>query len=104
MPMTKKVLEKSLPGEDLVEQGLADLAEDRITDLALLVLIAAPRLKRLGIDVPDRTFPLPHEHHLYDRLEQRLGTAAHSQYNSLIRRIVSYSRALEREQTSRAAS
>src|SRR5882672_2885188 len=104
MPVTKKVLEKSLPGEDLVEQGLADLSENRITDLALLVLIAAPRLKRLGIDVPDRPFPLPHEHHLYDRLEQRLGNAAHSQYNSLIRRIVSYSRALEREQTSQMAN
>ena len=102
--MKKQVPEKSLPGEDLVEQGLADLAENRITDLALLVLIAAPRLKRLGINVPDRPFPLPYEHHLYDRLAQRLGNDAHSQYNSLIRRIVSYSRALEREQTSRAAS
>ena len=99
MPMTKKTPETSLPGEDLVEQGLADLAENRITDSALLVLIAAPRLKRLGIDVPDRSFPLPHEHHLYDRLAQRVGNAAHSQYNSLIRRIVSYSRALEREKT-----
>ena len=100
MPTTKKVPEKFLPGEDLVEQGLADLAENRITDLALLVLIAAPRLKRLGTNVPDRPFPLPHEHHLYDRLAQRLGNDAHSQYNSLIRRIVSYSRALEREKTS----
>ena len=102
--MTRKNLERILPGEDLVEQGLADLAEDRITDLALLVLIAAPRLKRLGIDVPDRPFRLPHEHHLYDRLEQRLGKDAHSQYNSLIRRIISYSRALEREQSWKAAS
>ena len=98
--MTKKVLEKSLPGAELVEQGLADLAENRITDSALLVLIAAPRLKRLGIDVQERPLPLPHEHHLYDRLAQRLGNDAHSQYNSLIRRIVSYSRALEREKTS----
>jgi hypothetical protein len=32
-------------------------------------------------------------------LEQRLGAAAHSYYNSLIRRIVSFARALEREQS-----
>ena len=88
-----------LPGEDLVEQGLADLAQDRLTENALLVLIAAPRLKRLGISVPDRRWPQSFEHELYDRLEERLGAGAHSHYNSLIRRIVSYSRALERERS-----
>ena len=88
-----------LPGEDLVKQGIADLALDRVTDLSLLVLIASPRLKRLGIQIPDRPFPRPWEHTLYARLHQRLGAAAHSYYNSLIRRIVSYARALEREQS-----
>jgi hypothetical protein len=88
----------ALPGEDLVQQGLADLAEDRTTDFALLVLIAAPRLKRLGIRVPERPSTQSHEHQLYDQLEERLGSAAHSYYNSLIRRIVSYAHALEREQ------
>jgi hypothetical protein len=88
-----------LPGEELVEQGLADLAQNHLTDLSLLVLIAAPRLKRLGIRVPNAAFPKPYEHQLYARLDQRLGTSAHSYYNSLIRRIVSYERALEREQS-----
>ena len=91
--------EGSLPGEALVEQGIADLSGDRVTDFSLLVLIAAPRLRRLGIQVPDRPFPRPFEHELYARLDQRLGPAAHSYYNSLIRRIVSYARALEREQS-----
>ena len=86
-----------LPGEELVQEGLADLAHDRITDLSLLVLIAAPRLKRLGIEIPDRPHSKPYEHELYDRLEERLGAGAHSYYNSLIRRIVSYARGLERE-------
>ncbi|MBM3841110.1 MAG: hypothetical protein FJ398_24775 [Verrucomicrobia bacterium] len=90
--------ESSLPGEDLVQQGLADLGAGRVTEPALLVLIAAPRLRRLGILVPDLARPRPYEHDLYALLEQRLGTAAHSYYNSLIRRIVSYARALEREQ------
>ena len=88
-----------LPGQELVDQGLADLAQDLITDCALLVLIAAPRLRRLGIDVPERAFPEPCEHLLYDRLDERLGLGDHSHYNSLIRRIVSYARALEREQS-----
>jgi hypothetical protein len=47
--------------------------------------------------VPVRHFDKPVEHLLYERLEDRLGTAAHSHYNCLIRRIVSYERALERE-------
>ncbi len=88
-----------LPGEDLVEQGLADLAQGRVTDYSLLVLIAAPRLRRLGISIPKPAFTGPYEHKLYERLDQRLGTAAHSYYNSLLRRIVSYARALEREQS-----
>ena len=87
-----------LPGADLVEQGLADLASGRVSDASLLVLIAAPRLKRLGVQVPERSPQQPYEHQLYARLEERLGAGAHSHYNSLIRRIVSYARSLEREQ------
>lgn len=87
--------DKSLPGEDLVEQGLADLAQNRMTEYSLLLLIAAPRLRRLGLEIPPRPFPRPYEHTLYGCLEERLGAGAHSYYNSLIRRIVSYARALE---------
>ena|SRR5256885_13021257 len=87
-----------LPGADLVEQGLTDLAQGRVSDASLLVLIAAPRLQHLGVQVPERSSQEPYEHQLYARLEERLGTGAHSHYNSLIRRIVSYARSLEREQ------
>jgi len=97
--MTKKPSEPLLPGQELVEQGLADLSQNQVTDCSLLLLIAAPRLRRLGIQIPDRSSPQPYEHQLYARLDERLGTAAHSYYNSLIRRIVSYARALEREQS-----
>lgn len=93
-----------LPGADLVAQGLADLAQKRPTELAFLVLIAAPRLRSLGISVPDPGFPRPSEHQLYNLLEQHLGPGAHSGYNSLIRRIVSYARTLEREQSRRERS
>ena len=97
--MKNEDLEASLPGEQLVQQGMADLSGDRVTDFSLLLLIAAPRLRRLGIPVPQTSFPGPYEHQLYARLDQRLGAAAHSYYNSLIRLIVSYARALEREQS-----
>ena len=90
--------EPTLPGQDLVERGLADLSQDRVSEASLLVLIAAPRLRRLGISVPNQPLPRRWEHDLYARLDERLGAAAHSYYNSLIRRIASFARALEREQ------
>ena len=97
--MTTTRPESILPGAELVEAGLADLALGRETDNALLVLVAAPRLRGLGIPVPASTSATPSEHRLYSRLEERMGTAAHSHYNSLIRRIVSFARALEQEQS-----
>jgi hypothetical protein len=98
--MKSKNPEALLPGEELVEEGLADLAENRMSEAALLVLVASPRLKRLGLKIPVVDLPQPWEHRLYELLEDRLGTGAHSHYNSLIRRIVSYSQALERERPS----
>ncbi len=97
--MSTEETEPVMPGQELVRQGLADLAQGRVTDESLLVLIAAPRLRRLGHKIPELDLPRPYEHQLYARLEQRLGPAAHSYYNSLIRRIVSYEHALEREQS-----
>jgi hypothetical protein len=91
--------ECSLPGEELVTEGLADLAAGRETDCSLLLQVAAPRLGRLGIRIDVPASPTPREHMLYERLEQRLGSAAHSYYNSLIRRIVSFARALEHQES-----
>ena len=54
------------PGGSLVRQGLEDLAAGRETDAALLVLVGAPRLMRLGISVP--TGPARVEHRLFERL------------------------------------
>jgi hypothetical protein len=82
------------PGADLIEQGLRDLRDARDTDAALLVLIGAPRLRRLGIDVPADAQAHP-EHRLYLRLAAVDPAAAHSRYNALIRRLVSFERAAE---------
>ena len=85
-----------LPGAELVLAGMREIQYADPTECALLVLIAAPRLRRLGLDVPERNdIPRPYEHELYALLERTHGKAAYSRYNSLLRRLASFSRALE---------
>ncbi len=82
-----------LPGAELVTRGLADLARGIRSVPALLVAIGAPRLRALGVDVPSFDGSGP-ERRLYDLLAETEGDAAHSRYNALIRRLVSFERAL----------
>lgn len=82
-----------LPGADLVDAGLRDLAEGRLSDEALLVLLAAPRLARAGIPVPAAPPGLDPSHALYESLQAALGDRAHGRHHALQRRIVSYARA-----------
>lgn len=83
----------ALPGEEIVAQGLADLAAGQESIPALLVAIASPALQVAGITVPT-TVTEPNLR-LYRLLQLTHGDAAHSQYNALIRRMVSYQRALQ---------
>jgi hypothetical protein len=83
-----------LPGEDLVRKGLRDLDHEIESIEALLVQIGASKLRSLGVDVPMATSTVPPEHRLYARLEEESGPAAHSRYNALLRRLVSFERAL----------
>ena len=83
----------SLPGADLVEKGLADLGMGVESAEAWLVLIGAPRLRELGLDVPAHPAACP-EHELYFVLCDSHGDGAHSQYNALVARLVSFERAL----------
>jgi hypothetical protein len=81
-----------LPGHDLIAQGLDDLAAGAETAAALLVSIGAPRLGQLGLHVAD---PIPgSEHRLYALLSRTDPDSAHSRYNALVRRLVSFERAL----------
>ena len=82
-----------LPGAELVDRGVADLAEGVESIESLLVSIGAPRLERLGMTVP-RPLPSP-EHRLYELLATEDADAAHGRYNSLVRRLVSFERAAE---------
>jgi hypothetical protein len=85
---------EALPGGDLVRDGLADLARGVESVSALLVSIGAPRLRRLGLPLPQTVIPSP-EHRLYELLAGDDPDAAHSRYNALVRRLVSFERAVE---------
>ena len=85
---------QDLPGHDLIESGLDDLAKGRESIPALLVSIGAPRLRSAGVPVPERIIPSP-EIRLYEKLSETDPDAAHSRYNALIRALVSFERAAE---------
>ncbi|HEX3130550.1 MAG TPA: hypothetical protein VH394_24645 [Thermoanaerobaculia bacterium] len=84
----------ALPGGDLVQEGLADLDRGVETIPALLVWIGAPRLRRLGLTVPESPYEIP-EHRLYEFLAESDSDSAHSRYNALIQRLVSFENAAE---------
>ena len=83
----------ALPGNDLIVMGVEDLVHQRHTIPALLVAIGAPKLRSLGLEVPEN-LPSTPEHLLYDLLSDSDPDSAHSKYNALIRRLVSYERAM----------
>ncbi len=86
------VFHLDLPGSDLIVAGVRDLERGVASVPALLVSIGAPRLAALGVRLPH---PLPDpEHTLYESLRQADADAAHARYNALIRRLVSFERAL----------
>jgi hypothetical protein len=80
------------PADDLVSAGIDDLSRGTESVAALLVSIGAPRLRALGVSLPP-TIDAP-ELRLYERLREMGPDAAHSRYNALIRRLVSFERAV----------
>ena len=87
-----------LPGADLVEAGIAALQRREFTVEALLVAVGAPRLRSAGLALPEATDePESPELALYAALCTQKGDA-YSRYNALIRRLVSFERALETAQ------
>ena len=83
----------SLPGSDLIVAGIRDLESEKETLAALLVAIGAPKLRSLGLELPP-DLPSNPEHRLYDLLSASEPNSAHSKYNALIRRLVSFERAI----------
>lgn len=74
-----------------MKRGAEDLDAGHESVEALLVSIGAPRLRTVGIEL---STPIASpEHKLYALLANEKGDAAHSAYNALIRRLVSFERA-----------
>ena len=85
-----------LPGAELVAAGLADVAAGRESVAGELVKLGSPRLRECGVDVAvSREDALEADRRLYRLLGAEHGREAHSQYNALIRQLVSFERALE---------
>ena len=85
---------EDLPGNELIRTGLEDLRRGAESVPALLVSIGAPRLRSLDLPIPDQTSLNP-EYRLYELLRRSDPDAAHSRYNTLVNRLVSFDRAAE---------
>lgn len=93
MSLRRQQAALALPGEEVVRRGIADLERGVETIESLLVSIGAPRLSRLGFSIAT---PFPSaEHGLYKVLAADDPDSAHSRYNALVRRLVSFERAAE---------
>ena len=84
-----------LPGATAIRAGLEDLAAGRESVESLLIQIGAPRLSWLGVILPSSP-NVNADRQLYQLLSLQHGNEAHSQFNGLIRQLVSFVRALER--------
>ncbi len=86
-----------LPGAVLVAAGIEALKRGEATVEALLVSVGSSRMRAAGLDIPSPP-PLAHtpEIELYLAIGDEHPEDAHSRYNALIRRLVSFERALER--------
>lgn len=91
--MYSKMYSVELPGADLVAAGLEDLSRGAVTVEALLVSIGAPRLRRLGLAIPEAL--AEPEQRLFELLAESDPDAAHGRFNALVRRLVSFERAAE---------
>ena len=85
-----------LPGGEILEDGLRDLADGRKSRATLLLMIAGPRLRGHGFAIPT---PPPGsrscEEILYLDLCEEHGRDAYPRYNALIQRLVSLENALD---------
>lgn len=81
--------ERGLPGGELVDEGLADLAYGRTTAASLAVSLAAPRLRREGVPVGAVLEEAP-ERRLFELLQRTEGGLAHARYNAHLSQLVSF--------------
>jgi hypothetical protein len=82
------------PGGDLVDAGLAELADGKTTEASLLVSLAATRLRREG--VPVGAVHEDPENILFQMLTKTSGDLAHARYGAYLRQMSSFADACRR--------
>lgn len=82
------------PGYELIEQGLSDISEGKSTVYSALLFSAKTRLESLGIAL-NGVSPADPSMELYHFLDLEYGDGAHSKFNALNRRLVSFIRSVE---------
>ena len=91
---------RDLPGRALVEQGLVDTQTGVTGTESLLVAIAAPRLRALGLDAYGPTGRVRDPELALYAMLGHVGTIdPYSRYNALLRELTSFVRALEHRAT-----
>ena len=84
-----------LPGGELIAEGLQDMHQQKPgTACALLVSIAAERLRGLGLEFPEEEV-VPHAELRLYQLLQSTSEDPYNAYNALISLLVSFSNSLE---------
>ena len=78
-----------LPGGEDIDAGLVALAAGEESIESLLVSLAAPRLKREGVPLPNDLLP-DADVRLYRLLEQTEGDLAHARYLAYLRQVASF--------------
>lgn len=92
--MTTSRHHHKLPGANLVEAGIAALARGERTIEALLVALAAARLRELGLDIPRAADEIAEPNlALYEAVRHAGGD--HFRYNALLGRLSSFADAAE---------
>jgi len=81
--------ELGLPGGEVIDHGLADLARNEESVESLLVSLAAPRLRREGVPLPRTVFP-DADARLYRLLERKNEDLAHERYVAYLRQAESF--------------
>lgn len=84
-----------LPGGEIIDAGLSDLARDEESIGSLLVSLAAPRLRREGVPLP-KTVLHDADLRLYRLLEREDQDLAHDRYLAYLRQAESFADACAR--------
>jgi len=82
-----------LPGGEIIDRGLEALAACRESVESLAVSLAAPRLRREGVPLPESVIPNA-DMRLYRMLERTSGDLAHARYLAYLRQVASFADSL----------